>query len=40
MVTKQVLSQNLQKKLNKSDIQSYLDSKADAQDLEYIINSL
>lgn len=33
LVSKQYLSQCLQKKINKSDLQPLLDSKADVQDL-------
>ncbi len=33
LVSKQYLSQCLQKKMNKSDIQPLLDTKADVQDL-------
>lgn len=40
LVTKQFLSQCLQKKVNRTDLQSLLDTKADVQDLEYIVNSL
>lgn len=40
LVSKQFLSQCLQKKINKSDLQALLDTKADVQDLEYIVSSL
>lgn len=40
LVSKQFLSQCLQKKINKTDMQPLLDGKADVQDLEYIVSSL
>ena len=40
LVSKQFLSQCLQKKVNRTDLQPMLDTKADVQDLEYIVSSL
>lgn len=40
MVTKQFLTACLQKKMNKSDLNGILNSKAQAKDLQYIVNSL